>query len=311
MPELTPIVLFVYNRPDHTRKTLESLADCFQASDSHLFIFCDGPKPDASRIEIEKIKEVRRVIGERKWCAHVKITESETNRGLANSIIHGVTKITYEYGKVIVLEDDLVVSPFFLQYMNDALHTYEKTEKVMQVCGYMFPIDSTGLKDSFLLRLTSSWGWGTWKRAWKFFESNANILLSRFPDDAVHRFNLDGAYDYFSFFRLLREKRVDSWAIRWYASVFLQDGLCVHPSRSLILNAGNDDSGIHSGNTSMYDTTLMDHKVTYFEESIEENPEARLRVKRYFLHGHRTDAVKSRLHSYLRNMKNKVMRREL
>lgn len=305
MHNLAPIALFVYNRPSHTRKTLESLALNKIASKSELFIFSDGNKHNATPADIKNIEEARKISREKKWCRNVHIIEAETNKGLSRSIISGVTKMTDDYDKVIVLEDDLIVSPFFLEYMNDALTKYEHIDKVMQICGYMFPIKKGNLKDTFFLRLSSSWGWGTWKRAWQYFENDINILCKRFPEDSKYRFNLDGAYDYYSFFKLLQEKKVDSWAIRWYASIFLQNGLCLHPSKSLIKNIGHDDSGVHSKKTNMYDTTLFTQNVDYFEDEIVENPEAIERIKLFFTKKNRRFPG-IHLCSFLRQLKTNV-----
>jgi hypothetical protein len=283
MIKYSPIVLFVYNRPDHSRKTLESLMANHLAGESRLFIFCDGPKANASQEDILRISEVRKVIREKNWCGEVTIIESEFNSGLANSIISGVTRIVNEFGYIIVLEDDLITSPFFLHYMNDALTKYMNDEKVMQICGYMFPIINKNLKETFFLRLSSSWGWGTWKRAWKYFEEDVDALYENFPKELKNSFNLDGAYDYYSFFKAQQDKKVDSWAIRWYASIFLRNGLCLHPANSLIFNNGNDNSGVHSGSTDFFDTVLSGDKVMYYEAAIQEDPEALERIKSFFL----------------------------
>jgi hypothetical protein len=282
MHNLAPIALFVYNRPSHTRKTLEHLMANNLAGKSSLFIFSDGPKINASPEDIVKISEVRRVIREKKWCGEVTIRESKTNAGLANSIISGVTQLVREHGKVIVLEDDLLTSRFFLDYMNTALVTYQDEAKVMQVCGYTFPIETSGLNETFFLRLTSSWGWGTWDRAWKHFEEDARVQYNNFPQSMIHSFNLNGAYNYYSFFKSQLDKRIDSWAIRWYCNVFLLNGLCLYPSSSLVFNCGNDNSGVHSGKTNIFDTALYDKKIRYYEDNIVENSTALERIKDFF-----------------------------
>jgi len=283
MSDLAPIILFVYNRPQHTMRTLESLHRNNLADRSELYIYADGPNSDASKDNLVSINRVREVIRGKKWCHTVHIIENTENRGLAASIIEGTNQIVNRYGKAIILEDDLITSPFFLKYMNQALTIYAKNENVMQICGYMLPIQHKGLRETLFLRLTSSWGWATWARAWKYFESDAGILEKSFSEQDKQTFNLDGAYDYYSFFKLHRENKINSWAIRWYASVFLRNGLCLHPSRSLVYNCGHDDSGIHSKKTDIFETQLMMHEITDFNDQIKEDREALGRIQKYYL----------------------------
>jgi hypothetical protein len=284
MTETAPIALFVFNRPTHTRLTLESLSSNDLSKDSELWIFSDGPKPNDSLTNISKINEVRKIIREKKWCQKVNIIESSLNKGLSKSIIDGVTTILKDNPKIIVLEDDLVVSPFFLKYINTALDKYRDIKEIMQICSYMFPIDHHGLNETFFLHLTSSWGWATWSRAWEFFEYDIDKILNTFPENQINRFNLDGAYDYFSFFRLQQENKIDSWAIRWYATVFLNNGVCLHPSRSLVKNIGHDDSGTHTRSTNFYDNILLNHPINYFENQIKEDQGARQKIINFLKH---------------------------
>jgi hypothetical protein len=282
MPKTAPIVLFVFNRPIHTRKTLESLMANELSGESELWIYSDGPKNECSLENLKNINEVRFVIRQKPWCSKVNIIESEKNKGLARSIVEGVTDILKMQDRVIVLEDDLITSPFFLTYMNLALEKYKNNKKIMQICSYMFPIETTGLKETFFLNLTSSWGWATWNRAWKYFEPDIDKLIEVFPKKKIKKFNLDGAYDFFSFFNLQKKNKLDSWAILWYASVFLKGGICLHPSKSLIINIGHDNSGIHSHATNFFDNSLITQKINFYEENIKENLEARKRIINYF-----------------------------
>lgn len=243
---LSPIVLFVYNRPFHTRKTLESLERNFLSKDSELFVFADGPKENASKEQLEKIQETRKIIREKKWCGKVNIIEKEKNVGLANSVIVGVTEIINKYGKVIVLEDDLLLSEYFLKYMNDSLEKYEQEERVMQIAGYMYPIDMRVDKDAFFMPFISSWGWGTWKRVWDNFDKNSEGLEKLRNDRNLrYKFNLDGSYPYYKMLKNQAEKNIDSWAIRFYLTVFMRNGLSLFPKKTLVNNIGMDGSGVH------------------------------------------------------------------
>jgi acetyltransferase-like isoleucine patch superfamily enzyme len=268
---LAPIVLFVYNRPWHTRQTLEALEANVLANESMLFVFADGPKPNASAEDIDKINEVRSIVKEKQWCKSVELIESDANKGLAQSVIAGVTQIVNQYGRIIVLEDDLITSPWFLTYMNEGLEMYENNQNVYSINGYMFPIDYGNDCDTFLCPLaTSSWGWATWKDKWKVFDFETkykyniqhNLLLK-------NRFNIAE----YSFSSMLDNK--NSWAIRWYYSVFCRNGLGLFPTKTLVNNIGCDGSGVHyndSKTTINESTSNQIYRTKYdlsFKESID------------------------------------------
>lgn len=245
--ELAPIVLFVYNRPRHTAKTLLYLSRNDLVDKSNLFIFADGPRVDADKAERAKIKETRDVCRSFKSAALVKIVESETNQGLAASITRGVGEIINRYGKIIVLEDDLELSPQFLNYMNKALNMYAENSKVFHISGYWYPeqINTKILEQSFFYRATSCWGWGTWKDRWRKLETDPKFLMQRVRRKIFgrYRFNIQGGYDFFGHLEKNAEGTMNTWAIKWYASVFINNGLCLHPKHSYVNNFGHDGSG--------------------------------------------------------------------
>ena len=240
-----PVALFVYNRPAHTRRTLESLSANAEARETELFIYADAAKPGATGEERENVRQVRSVIRERAWCGRVTITEMETNRGLAASIIRGVREVLARSGSAIVLEDDLHLASTFLSYMNSALRCYENDQEVMHVSGYMFPV-AEELPETFFLRLASSWGWATWRRAFDQFEPDAGKLLAQLRQrDLLDAFNLEGAYDFAAQLEANAAGRLRTWAVQWYATLLLKDGLGLFPRRSLVENFGFDGSGVH------------------------------------------------------------------
>jgi hypothetical protein len=244
-PRLTPIALFVYKRAMHTQKALESLSRCVSASESELFIFCDGTKEEG---DAAGVQEVRRLVRQKQWCGKVNIIERETNTGVANSIIDGVTRLCNEYGRVIVLEDDLVVSSGFLRYMNEALERYQSEPQVMQISGYMFPVEVESDYTTFFLPFTTSWGWATWQRAWVYFDPSAANYKVLKKDRAMRKaFDLEGGYPYYKMLKSQLRGEIDSWAIRWYLCVFMRQGLVLYPPRTLIENIGFDGSGTHCG----------------------------------------------------------------
>ena len=278
MQHFAPIALFVYNRPEHTRRTLKFLKQNLQADESRLFIFSDGAK-DVK--QSAKVGEVRELIKQTEGFKSVQIIERETNFGLANSIIDGVGMLTSKYGKVIVFEDDLISSEYTLQYFNDALDRYENEYDVMHIGAYMYPLTDKGLPETFFYRAASSWGWATWGRAWKYFEPDIDKIISQFNAEKKHRFSIEGTMNFWKQIREFKTGRNNSWAIRWYASVFLNNGLTLNPSASLVNNIGHDGSGIHSGKNNLYDVTISNQPVTYFPGVIAEDREAYKAIKHF------------------------------
>jgi len=256
-----PIALFVYNRPWHTQQTVEALLKNAEAAESDLIIFSDGPKDPKAQ---KSVAGVRRYLKSISGFRSVKIVGREKNLGLAQSIISGVTEVVNKHGRIIVLEDDLVTSPCFLRYMNDALERYEDEDKVMQISGYIFPVDLDLDEDAIFLPLTTSWGWGTWKRAWNYFDASAKGYKALRKDRKLRRlFDLDGAYPYFKMLESQLRGKIDSWAIRWYLSVFVDEGLVLFPKKTLVENIGFDGSGRHcNSDNQMFSRQMIEHTVT-------------------------------------------------
>ena len=240
MNATAPIALFTFKRPDHTRRTLESLAQNPEFTKSPLFIYCDGARHDGEAAQVEA---TRQLVSE--WPHPNKtVIERDRNWGLANSVIEGVTEQCKRFGRVIVVEDDLVVSPVFLNYLNSALDRYTDEQKVMQVSAHMFPVDIQSQFDAVMLPFTTSWGWATWDRAWKKFDPGMTGYEKLKVDSVLRRkFDVDGSYPAFRMLERQEEGKVDSWAIRWYLSVFLAEGLVVFPKQTLVMNEGFDGSG--------------------------------------------------------------------
>ncbi|WP_207426446.1 sugar transferase [Pedobacter sp. SYSU D00535] len=278
MQNLAPIALFVYNRPEHTRRTLKFLQQNLLADESRLHIFSDAAK----RAEDEaKVAEVRTLIRNIEGFKSVEVIERDINLGLANSIIDGVSKLVDEYGKVIVFEDDLISSSATLQYFNDALNRYEQEEKVMHIGAYMYPIDAAVLPETFFARIATSWGWATWKRAWTHFEPNIDTLITQFDSQKINDFSIDGTMNFWKQIQEFKSGKNNSWAIRWYASIFLKEGLSLNPASSLINNIGHDGTGVHSGVNSIYSVTVDSKTITEFPDELKEHPEAYLAIKSF------------------------------
>ncbi|MGH2534738.1 MAG: hypothetical protein ACRDJW_20965 [Thermomicrobiales bacterium] len=238
-----PIALFIYKRADHTRQTIMSLAACPGFADSPLYVYADGPRRERDWPAVEATRAMARdLLGDR-----ATFVERETNLGLAASIVAGVTELCDRYGKVIVVEDDLVVAPTFLHFLNEGLRRFEDQPRVMQVCGHMY--DVPALRESseaLLLPITDSWGWGTWKRAWDLYDPDARGWQDLLRDRRERkRFDLDGRCTFSKLLALQMRRGLDSWAIRWYYSVFIHRGLALFPPRTLVVNTGLDGSGSH------------------------------------------------------------------
>jgi hypothetical protein len=235
-----PIALFAFNRPHHLKRTIEALAANDSAKSSSLFIFSDAAKNTA---DAQLVIEVRNYIKSVKGFLKVNIIEREHNLGLAESISSGVTMLMKDYGQAIILEDDILTSRNFLSYMNSALELYRNNEKVMHISAYIPPIETTGLPDSFFLRQSSCWGWASWDRAWVNFSRDGQKYLTGFNQKQIHDFNLNGSYDYWAQLVANEEKKLKTWAVYWYACVYSNKGLCLHPRESLAQNIGFDGSG--------------------------------------------------------------------
>jgi hypothetical protein len=248
-----PITLFTYARPDHTQRTVEALLRNPGVNEHDLIVYSDASRtPDKAQAVATVREYLQTITGFRS----VTIRPRPHNYGLAKSIIEGVTEVLARYERIIVLEDDMVTSPHFLSYMNDALDRFVDDERVISVHGYIYPVQQA-LPDAFFLRGADCWGWATWRRGWYLFNPDGQALLDQLKrQNLIKAFDFNGAYGYSQMLKSQIKGTNDSWAIRWYASAFLADKLTLYPGRSLVHNIGNDSSGTHCGSYSTYDTTL-------------------------------------------------------
>lgn len=240
--------------------------------ESELFVFADGQKENANAEDLAKIKEVRKLFEPLKDKKNVSVRFSDKNLGLTTSIVSGITEIVNRFGKVIVIEDDLELSPGFLKYMNDALNLYENEERVMHVGGYMVP-HNKNLPETFFLRAPTIWGWGTWKRAWGKYEVNAGILLKnleeKFGENFAYELDVNGTYNYTKQLKDIVTGKLDTWDIQWAASIYLQGGLSLHPNNSLSRNNGFDGSGVHCYPMDIYGKQKISNRTEVKTEKLE------------------------------------------
>lgn len=298
---LSPIALFVYNRPEHTARTLEALMANDLADQSDLFVFCDGPKTNANRTTLDAINRVRTLVKAKPWCKTITIYESNVNKGLADSIVSGVTQLVNEFGNIIVLEDDIVTAKGFLSYMNSALKVYEHEEQVMHIGSYIPYTNSMGnLPKTFFSRFMSCWGWATWQTAWSKANWDAECLYEQIKADSVrYVFNMDGVINFHEQLERNIDGSLRTWAIFWFSSIFLNDGLCLYPRKSLSDNIGLDGSGencvVQDGLYNFDRNRIVEVKLIPIKESIK----GRKYLKRYYKFGQDSSILKRMHYRYI------------
>ena len=295
---LAPILLFTYNRLSHTNQTLEALLNNKLSKESELYIFSDGYKNDNDKSDVLKVRKlIHSIDGFKK----IHIIENPHNYGLAKNIIQGVTKLIDIYGKVIVLEDDLITSPWFLTFMNEALDKFEEDDRIGHIHGFCYPIDN--LPDAFLIKWVGSWGWATWKRSWKLFNPDGKYLLNKIKKRNLSRkFDFDSNYPYTKMLQRQVNGENDSWAIRWNASLFLNNILSVNAGKSLVQNIGFDGSGVHSGIDKIHFISLYKNRLNIDIINISEDKSARRAFGKYYGKTNSFFAkAKRRINRYLRS----------
>lgn len=282
---VAPIVLFTYDRYTHLTLTINSLKKNRLAKFSQLFIFSDGPK---SNREFEKIKKIRLYLKEISGFKKIIIIERKKNYGLSKNIIDGVSFVLKKFKKIIVVEDDLLVNKFFLDYMNSGLNIYKRDKNVASIHGYIYPIKDIKKKiknNTFFLKGADCWGWATWSRAWNTFEKDGKKLSSKLiKENKIKEFNFNDYYNYYQMLKDQIDKKNDSWAIRWYASCFLKKMYTLYPSKSFVQNIGIDRYGQNTkidllGLTSKK-IKISDYKIK--KNEIKESQNARELVENFY-----------------------------
>ena len=294
---LAPIVLFIYNRPWHTQQTVETLQKNELANESELFIYSDAAKNEQASESVNAVREYIKTINGFK---EITIILRDKNWGLADSIIDGVTKIVNEYGRIIVLEDDLVTSPYFLKFMNEGLTMYENEDKVASIHGYIYPIDN--LPNTFFIKGADCWGWATWKRAWDVFEPNGQKILDELKSRGLEKgADFNNSYGLTQMLKDQIKGKNNSWAVRWYMSAFLKDMLTLYPGKSYVQNIGNDDSGTHCCVSDIFRVELCTSNNSNRLELVE-NSDSRKKMEIFFnsISGIFIQKLKTRMKRFLK-----------
>ena len=253
---VAPIILFTYRRAAHTRRCVESIKRSPLAAESKLYIFSDAPKGNADLADVLAVRSYLKTVTGFK---SVVIEEATENRGLANSVIYGVGKVLEEHGRAIVLEDDLMLSPYFLSYMNEALEMYKDEEDVININSHILSSPMT-FNENFFISFANSWGWATWKRGWAYFEPDAKKLLAKIESEGRER-EFDMGYH---FTRMLREQcegKINSWAIRWNASIFVNKKLSLNVGKPLVVNGGFGEGATHCNTPDLFSVKLYTEEI--------------------------------------------------
>jgi FkbM family methyltransferase len=279
LPSPAPVALFAYRRPDHLARTLAALTANAEAGRTVLYVFSDaarGEEDDAA------VAAVRALIATIDGFAAVHHVARDENFGLARNIVSGVSQVLSQHERVIVLEDDIVVSPHFLRFMNEGLDLYRDEPQVGSLSGYAYPTDIP-LPETYFIRGADCWGWATWRDRWRHFEPDGRKLLAEIDArDLSHAFDLEGTASYRAMLIDQIEGRNDSWAVRWHASCLLRGLLILYPGRSLATNIGNDGSGTHSTlATSVFDGAVSQVPIRLGGIAIAENAEALEAIGRF------------------------------
>lgn len=244
---LAPIILFVYNRPEHTRRTIEALKANELAEESDIYIFVDGPKDNAFEDQREKIQQVRDYVHGINGFKQVYIQIAEKNIGCADSIIRGVTQVINKCGRAIIVEDDILTNKFFLRYMNEALNRYEKDRRIFSIGGYQcnMKIPWWYKKDVYIVHRHCSWGWATWKDRWDCADWEIRDYQALLRSHKLIKQFTRGGGDMLPMLIDQMEGKIDAWDIRWDYTLCKHNAYCIYPSYSLTNNCGWDGTGVH------------------------------------------------------------------
>lgn len=300
--EPAPVVLFAFNRPEHTQRTIDALRRNELASQSELIVYSDAARSEVEQGSVQAARAILRSITGFKT---VTVIERERNYGLAKNIIEGVAEVVDTHGRVIVLEDDIVTSPYFLRFMNDGLEAYADDRRVWHISGWNYPINTQGLGEAFFWRVMNCWGWATWADRWRHFEKDPTRLVREWSGEDIKRFNLDGDHDFWGQIVANEIGEMSTWAIFWYASIFERNGLCLNATRSLVHNIGLDGSGQNCGANTKFSRFQHVHDVLELPGEVRVSEVAVGRIKEFY----RADRTfRARVLRYISRLKSRKTR---
>ena len=282
--KLAPIVIYTYNRPRHLLRTLNSLKKNDLSIKSDIYFFCDGPK-NKNKSELKKINTIKKIIRNLKGFKKINFTFNKKNIGLKKNILNGITQILKKNKDVIVLEDDIIVSKFFLEYMNQSLNFYKNKKKVWHVSGWNYNLKLKNIKqkdeNTFFIKNMNCWGWATWSDRWKKIIIDPDFIIKKMNNKKIHDFNLSNVLNNWSQLIRNKEKQLDTWAIFWNATIFLNNGLCLNPTISMTKNIGLDGSGVNSSVEPLDKKEFSKSNSFLFSKKIKENINLRNEIIRH------------------------------
>tara|TARA_B100001741_G_scaffold163105_1_gene134821 strand:- start:3025 stop:3975 length:951 start_codon:yes stop_codon:yes gene_type:complete len=280
--QLSPITIFGYDRPNHLNNLLESLTKNSESKDSIVYFYIDGLNKNTDKSNYDKTIEV----ANKNWeFGEKKIIVRDKNLGCRDNIISGITEVLDRHKKIIVIEDDLVVSPYFLDYMNNSLSTYEKNKNIWHINGWSHPKSFFGKSGTAVSYIMSPWGWGTWGDRWKIF-MNGNYhnknLISDMSKSKVKKFNISNLYDFENIIVKHQQNEGSIWDAYWYQGMFLNNGLSIFPTRSHIQNFGFDGTGLHCGENDEFNTKLNQSRTINYSKKIKVHNFYELSFKNFY-----------------------------
>lgn len=277
---LSPVVIFAYNRLEHLKKTIESLKKCKLSKNTNLIIYLDNYNKESDNQSVINIKNFSHKI---KGFKKITLIQRKKNLGMSKNIILGVSQTLKKFKKGIFLEDDMILDKYFLEYMNFYLEFYKNNKKVSSIHGYSYPTNKA-LPEYFFLKGADCWGWATWSRAWKLYSNNSEYLLKKINNKGlVKSFNFNNTYNYSSMLKKNLKKKNSSWAINWYASCFLKNKLTLYPGKSLVHNIGNDLSGTNCRETDAFNVKLKNKPLKFYQVMVLESEYAKKQFEDFFL----------------------------
>ena len=264
MNNIAPVTLFVYNRPWHTQEVIKALQSNELAEQSDLIIYSDGPKNEESTANVREVRDLIKTV---KGFRSVTVVERDKNWGLARNVINGVSEIVNKYGKIIVLEDDIITSQCFLVFMNQALNRFGENNEFMSISGYLYPAELPSDYELELIKFYrgSSWGWGTWKKEWNLIDFDLERIFQRYELKEIKKIS-KGGEDLYRMLINQRKEKINSWAIRFALAHTLHKKYALFPYKSYATNIGHDSSGTHCVTDDKWSVPLSGRNISDWTE---------------------------------------------
>jgi hypothetical protein len=304
--KLAPVIIFVYDRYYHTKKTLDALQNNFLAEKTNVIIYSDCYKKKNKK----KVLKVRNLIKKYKKFKSIKVIKRKNNFGLANSIKSGINQTFKKYNEAIFLEDDIVSNKYFLYFMNSCLIKYKKNKKIFHISSWNYPMINYGLSDINFSKVMNCWGWATWKNRWNKVSFNNEEILKNFSTSQIKQLNIDGFENFWFTFLLNYKKKIRTWAIYWAISIIRNNALCVIPKNSYSKNIGMDGTGENNSKKFFINPYLFERKKTItdrldFPQKVLESKIHRNYIKLfYFLANSKVLTLINRLYLMLTSISN-------